>query len=78
MKLFLSSIWIVAIVGWVQLLGLVSARSADTNKAVLVSALRTPPAVPAEPVLKTPIDFFRELLALNSIERNKVLADRTP
>jgi len=42
-----------------------------------VVSAQTPPNPPS-PALKSPVDFFRELLAMDSAERKQFLADRTP
>jgi hypothetical protein len=37
-----------------------------------------PPAPPAPPAVKSPVDLFRELLAMSPGERSRFLADRSP
>ena len=44
-----------------------------------VSSPPEPPAAPPPlPPIKSPVDFFRELLAMNATERQETLADRSP
>jgi hypothetical protein len=45
--------------------------AARVNKAELMVA-------PMPPVTKPPVEFFRELLAMNILERNQALSNRTP
>src|SRR5258708_38591687 len=47
--------------------------SATLSNRTLVQA--SPPPMPSA---KSPVDFFRDLLAMNQEERNKFLADRPP
>jgi hypothetical protein len=48
---------------------------AQTNSASAQKFLASPPPLP---VPKPPIEYFRELLAMPSAEREKLLADKTP
>ena len=54
---------------------------AATNQPALPdpgSISAQPPPVPPLPAHKSPVDFFRELLAMDLTERKQFLADRTP
>jgi hypothetical protein len=59
-------------------LPLTPAPSNATSVARVSAPPELPPALPPLPPIKSPVDFFRELLAMNATERQKTLADRSP
>jgi hypothetical protein len=55
-------------------------RKSNSNAArLLLTAPPAPPeSLPSEPVARSPISFFRELLAMNASERRQALTNRPP
>src|SRR5690348_289355 len=58
----------------VQFIGIFHAKAQTNSAAQLKSSVAPPPL----PVPKPPIQYFRELLALPSHDRDRLLAEKTP
>ena len=58
--------------------GLLFAQASTNRLALPRSGAASVPPVPPPPALKSPVDLFRELLAMNLTERKQFLAGRTP
>src|SRR6266550_3613130 len=62
-------------IGLTVMVGLPPGLLAETETNATAATQKTPPSLP---VAKCPVDYFRELLAMNLAERKQALTNRSP
>jgi hypothetical protein len=73
-----TSLWLAASVSFVFLFSVPLFAQGSSSTTALAAGRASPPPLPVMPTLKSPVNFFRELLAMTPVERRQSLTNRPP